>query len=107
MLIWTKKPENYKVKHQEQFWSCKFTSKSNLNEKNWKLWIKKKSRFLKAYIKLEKVIKLDDIEIKRQKLHKHKGPISIKNEDIKKTVVSNKVSFGKAGVNISLATKML
>ena len=69
--------------------------------------LKKKSRFLKAYIKLEKVIKLDDIEIKRQKFHQHKGPVSIKNEDIKKIVVSNKVSFGKTGLNISLATKML
>ena len=36
-----------------------------------------------------------DIEIKKQKLHQHKSPISIKNID--KIVVSSKVSFGKKG----------
>ena len=41
------------------------------------------------------VIKFGDIEIKKQKFHHHKRPISIKNKDINKIVVSNKVSFGK------------
>ena len=35
--------------------------------------------FLKAYIKMEKqLIKFGDIEIKKQKPHQHKRPISIK-----------------------------
>ena len=43
------------------------------------------------------VIKFDDTEIEKQKIHQHKRPISIKNIDIGKRVVSNKVSFGKKG----------
>ena len=41
------------------------------------------------------IIKFGDIEIKKQKFHQHKIPISIKNIDISKTVVSNKISFDK------------
>ena len=41
------------------------------------------------------IIKFGDIEIGKQKFHQHKRPISIKNIDINKIVVSNKVSFGK------------
>ena len=45
---------------------------------------------------MEKTItKVGDIEIKKQKFHQHKRPISIKNIDINKIVLSNKVSFGK------------
>ena len=53
---------------------------------------------MKACIKVEKsVIKFGDLEIEKQKFHQHKRHISIKNIDIDKTVVSNKVSFGKNG----------
>ena len=41
------------------------------------------------------IIKFCDIEIKKWKFHQHKGPISMKNVDIDKIVVSNKVPFGK------------
>ena len=51
--------------------------------------------FLKAYVKIEKtIIKFGDIEIEKQKLHQHKRPISRKNIDFNKIVVSDKVSFG-------------
>ena len=50
---------------------------------------------MKAYIKMEKVIKFSDIQIQKQKFHQHKGPISIKNIDSNKIVVSNNVSVGK------------
>ena len=50
---------------------------------------------MKAYIKMEKVIKFGDIQIQKQKFHQHKGPISIKNIDSNKIVVSNNVSVGK------------
>ena len=46
---------------------------------------------------MEKIIKLCDIEIQKQKFHEHKEPISVKNIDVNKIVVSNKVSFGKRG----------
>ena len=50
----------------------------------------KNKNFLKAYIKIEKtVIKLGDIKVQKQKFHEHKAPISIKNIDINKIVVSN------------------
>ena len=61
---------------------------------------------MKAYIKLEKITKkLGDIEIQKQKFHQHKGPISIKNIDINKIVVSNKVSFGKNGFKYFIGYK--
>ena len=47
---------------------------------------------------MEKVIKFCDIKIQKQKFHQHKGPkgpILIKNIDINKIIVSNKVSFRK------------
>ena len=44
---------------------------------------------------MKKIIKFGDIETKTQKFHQHKKPISIKNIDINKITVSNKVSFGK------------
>ena len=40
---------------------------------------------------MEKVIKFDDIETQKQKFHQHKEPISIKNIDINKLVLSNKI----------------
>ena len=40
-------------------------------------------------------MKFGDIKIQNPKFHLHKEPISIKNIDINKIVVSNKVSFGK------------
>ena len=53
-------------------------------------------KFLTAYIKMEKpIIKFGDTEIKKQKFYQYKRPISIRNIDINKTVVSNKVSFWK------------
>ena len=53
---------------------------------------------MKGYVKMEKIIlKFSDIEIEKQDFHQHKRPISIKNIDINKIVISNKVSTGKMG----------
>ena len=41
------------------------------------------------------IIEFGDIEIKKPKFYRHKGSISTKNVDIGKSVVSNKVPFGK------------
>ena len=70
-----KKVEHYKMKHQEHFWNCKFTSNSIYK----KIW------------------KIGDIEIENQNIHQYKRPISIKKIDIDKIVVSNKALFGKKG----------
>ena len=40
------------------------------------------------------VIKFGDIEIQKRKFNQHEGPISIKNVEIDKTIVPNKVLFG-------------
>ena len=51
---------------------------------------------LKIYIKTKKIItKFGDIESEKQKLNQHKRPISIKNTDINKIAISNKISFSK------------
>ena len=43
------------------------------------------------------IMKFSDIEIQKQNFHQHEEPIFIKNININKIVVSNKVSFGKKG----------
>ena len=50
-------------------------------------------------------IKLGDIENEKQKFHQHKRSISMKNIDISKIVVSNKVIFGKKGFKYSIGYK--
>ena len=60
---------------------------------------------MKGYTKIEKVIKFGDIEIQKQKFHQDKEAISIKNIDINKIVVSNKVSFGKKGFKYLIGYK--
>ena len=54
---------------------------------------------------MENVIELDDIEIQKHKFHQHKGPISMKDIDINKIVVSNKVSFDKKGFKYFIGYK--
>ena len=44
---------------------------------------------------MEKVTKFGDIQIQKQKFNQCKGPVSIKNIDSNKKVVSNKVSVSK------------
>ena len=53
----------------------------------------------------KKNIKFGDIEIQKRHFHQHKGPISIKNVDTDKIVVSNKVSFGKKGFKYFIGYK--
>ena len=56
---------------------------------------------------MEKVIKLDDTEIEKQKFHQHKEPILIKNTDINEIGVYNKVSFGEKRFKYFIGYKML
>ena len=51
------------------------------------------------------VIKFGDAEIKKHKLHQYKKPISIKNTDINKIVVSNKASLGQKGFKYFIGYK--
>ena len=72
--------------------------------KNYKL--KKLSKFLKPYMKMEKtIIKFGDIKIKKQKFHQYKRPILIHNIDLGKIVVSKKVSFDKNRVEYFISYK--
>ena len=52
------------------------------------------------------IIKFDDIKIAKQKYHQDKRPISIKNVNIDKIIVCNKVLLVKKDLNILLAMKM-
>ena len=56
---------------------------------------------------MEKIIKFGYLilNFKNKNFQQHKGPVSIKNIDINKIVVSKKISFHKKDLNISLATK--
>ena len=58
-------------------------------------------------MKIETFIKSGDVEIQNQKFHQHKRAISIKNININKIVVSNKVSFRERDLIISLVIMML
>ena len=62
---------------------------------------------MRWYTKMEKtIIKFEDIEIKKEKFHQHKRPISIKkNIHINKIVLSNKVSFGQKGFKCFIGFK--
>ena len=83
----------------------KLLQNADLTKKKWNII---NLIFLKAYIKMEKIIKFGDIEIQKAKnFHHHKETISIKNIDINKIVVSNKVSFVKKNLNTLLAAKVL
>ena len=64
-----------------------------------------KKNFFESIYKKENNIKFGGIKIQKQKFFQHKGPISIKNIDINKIVVSNKVSFGKKGVKYFIRYK--
>ena len=58
-------------------------------------------------MKKKKITKFGDIEIENPKCYQHKIPISIKTTDINVIVISNKVSFSKKNLNVSLSLKML
>ena len=47
------------------------------------------------------------LKFKKKKFHHHEGAISIKNKDVKKIVICDKIFYGKNGLNILFATKML
>ena len=83
--------------------AIKLLQNANLTEK--KEYYKEIKKVLKGYMKMEKVIKFGDTEIQKQKFHQYKELISIKNIDIKKIVVSNKVSFGKKGFKYFIGYK--
>ena len=54
---------------------------------------------------VEKIIKFRDTEIKKQKIHQHKSPISIINVHFNKVLGSNKASFCKKGFRYFLGHK--
>ena len=60
---------------------------------------------MKACIKVEKIRTFGDIEIEKQNFHQHKESFSIKNIDINKIAISNKVSFGKKGFKYFIGYK--
>ena len=63
---------------------------------------------MKSYIKIEKVIKIDDIEIEKEKFHQHKETTSIKKIEI---LIQEQYPIRsllvKKDLNILLASRML
>ena len=55
----------------------------------------------------KQIVTFVDYETEKHKFHQHKNSISIYDVDIKKILVSNKVSLGKKVLNILLVTKMV
>ena len=51
------------------------------------------------------MIKFGNTEIEKQKFYQHKSFILVKNIDVNKIVVSNKVSFGKKGFKCFIGYK--
>ena len=45
-----------------------------------------------------------DIEIEKNKFYRNKTPIFLKDADIEKVLVSNKISFGEKTINTLLVT---
>ena len=43
----------------------------------------------------KEILTLGDIEIAKNELYGHKGPIFLKDTDIEKVLVVNKISFGE------------
>ena len=41
------------------------------------------------------ILTFGDIEIEKNKFYRHKSPIFLKDVDIEKVLVSNKISFGE------------
>ena len=66
----------------------------------------KKKKTIKILFENEKNIRFSNIEIQNQKINQYKESVSIKNIDINKRVLSNKVSFGKEDLYILLVIKM-
>ena len=65
MVIWPKKVEHNKPKHQQQLQSFKFTSNSNLNEV-WNYKLKENINFFESIYKNgEKKKKLADVEVQK------------------------------------------
>ena len=60
---------------------------------------------MKAYTKIEKIMKFGDIEIQRQKFTNIKELFQKKNIDINKIVASNQVLFGKKGFKYFIGYK--
>ena len=61
---------------------------------------------MNVYIEMERaIIKIGDIDIKKEKLHQHKRPVSKKNIDIQKVIIGNNVSFCKKGFKYFIGYK--
>ena len=55
----------------------------------------------------KKIVKFGESEIEKHKFHQQKIPILIYVIDIRKILISKKVSFGKKGFKILLVTKKI
>ena len=52
----------------------------------------------------KEILTFGNIEIEKNKFYCHKSPVPLREIDIEKVLVSNKVSFREKTINISLVT---
>ena len=67
--------------------------------------LKKYNFFWRHIEKWEKNFEILRYWNRKTEIHQHKRPISVKNIDINKMVLSNKVSFGKKGMKYFIGWK--
>ena len=90
-------------------WCCKFTKKCIFDRKESNIIkIKKDKKFIAVNKIGKEIATFGNTEVEKHKFHQWKSPIwKMIVKDISKKVVSDRVPFGKKGLNISLGTKMV
>ena len=56
---------------------------------------------------VKELLTFDDIEIDKNKFYHYKSPVPLRDLDIEKVLVSNKVSFGEKNINTLLVTSLM
>ena len=56
---------------------------------------------------VKELLTFDDIEIDKNKFYHYKSPVPLRDLDIEKVLVSNKISFGEKNINTLLVTSLL
>ena len=56
---------------------------------------------------VKELLTFDDIEIDKNKFYHYKSPVPLRDLDIEKVLVSNKISFGEKNINTLLVTSLM
>ena len=56
---------------------------------------------------VKELLTFDDTEIDKNKFYHYKSPVPLRDLDIEKVLVSNKISFGEKNINTLLVTSLM